>query len=128
MELRTTFSNGTSSRTINIKYLVVNVASAYNILLERPALNRLGAVASTRHMNMKLPSLRGGVIVIKFDQKAARKCYENSLKNKRGVCVVAAQPQEIEEATRVEIAREWRIEPACRVQEREIGGKKFKLG
>jgi len=42
--------------------------------------------------------------------------------------MVAAQPPEIEEATRVEIARERRPKPAGEVQEREIGGKKFKLG
>jgi len=65
VELRITFSDGTSSRTISIGYLVVNVLSAYNILLGRPSLNRLGAVALTRHMKMKLPSLEGGVIVIK---------------------------------------------------------------
>ena len=91
VELRTTFSYGTSSCTINSRYLVVNAFSAYNILLGRPALNRLGAVASTRHMKMKLPSFRGGIIVIKSNQKATKKCYENILKTKRGVCVVIAQ-------------------------------------
>jgi len=91
VELRTTFSDGTSSRTTSVKYLVVNVVLTYNMLLGRPSLNRLGAVASTRHMKMKLPSLEGGVIVIKSDQKETRKCYENNLKNKRGVCVVAIQ-------------------------------------
>ena len=75
MELRTTFSNGTSSRMINI----------------RPALNKLGAVALTRHMKMKFPSFEGGVIVIKSDQETAKKCYKNSLKNKRGICVIAEQ-------------------------------------
>ena len=67
VELRTTFSDGTSSRTISIGYLVVNIVLAYNILLGRPSLNRLGAVASTRHMKMKLPSFEGGVIIIKSD-------------------------------------------------------------
>ena len=67
VELRTTFSDGTSSHTINIRYLVVNVVSAYNMLLGRPSLNRLGAVASTRHMKMKLPSLERGIIVTKSD-------------------------------------------------------------
>jgi len=110
---------------MNIRYLIVNFCSAYNILLGRPALNRLGVVASTRHMKMKLPSLEGGVITIKSDQKAAKKCYKNSLKTKRGVC---AQPQEVERVTRAEIAQERRPEPAGEVQEREIGGKKFKLG
>jgi len=44
---------------------VVNANSAYNILLGRPALNRLRAVSSTRHMKMKLPDLSGKVIMIK---------------------------------------------------------------
>jgi len=57
-ELRTTFTDGIASCT------VVNAPSAYNILLGIPALNRLGAIASTRHMKMKLPSLWGTVITI----------------------------------------------------------------
>jgi len=88
LELRTTFTNGAASRTESIRYLVVNANSAYNILLGRPALNRLRAVSSTRHMKMKLPDLSGEVIVIRSDQEEARKCYENSLKTKRGVVMV----------------------------------------
>ncbi len=74
VELRTIFTDDTASRTTNITYLVVNAPSAYNILLGRSALNRLQVVASTRPMKMKLPSLEGGVITIKSDQKAAKKC------------------------------------------------------
>jgi len=88
LELRTTFTDGTTSRTESIRYLVVNAKTAYNILLGRPALNRLRAVASTHHMKMKLPDLSGKVIVIKSDQEETRKCYENSLKTKRGVFMV----------------------------------------
>jgi len=120
-------TDGTTSRTTNIRYLVVNASSAYNILLGRPALKRLGVVASTRHMKMKLPSLEGGVITIKSDQKVTKKFYENSLKTKRGVCAIIAQPQEAGGVTRAEISRERRLEPAGEVQEREIRGKKFKL-
>ena len=43
-------------------------------------------------MKMKLPDLSGKVIVIKLDQEEARKCYENSLKTKRGVFVVYERP------------------------------------
>ena len=74
LELRTTFTDGTVSRTESIRYLVVNASSAYN-MLGRPTLNRLGAVASTRHMKMKLPNLTGKVITIKSDQKEAKRCY-----------------------------------------------------
>jgi len=59
LELRTTFTDGTASRTGSIMYLVVNASSAYNMLLGRPTLNRLGVVPSTRHMQMKLPDLAG---------------------------------------------------------------------
>ena len=102
LELRTTFTDGTTSRTESIRYLVVNANSTYNILLGRPTLNRLRAVSSTRHMKMKLPDLSGKVIVIKSDQEEARKCYENSLKTKRGVFMVLEQtlvpdtPMEVE--------------------------------
>ncbi|XP_068498165.1 uncharacterized protein [Phaseolus vulgaris] len=62
IELRMTFTDGTAARTERIKYLVVNAPSAYNFLLGRPTLNRLGAVPSTRHMKLKLPSMEGTVI------------------------------------------------------------------
>ena len=41
IELRMIFTDGAASRTTKIRYLVVNVPSAYNILLGRPALNRI---------------------------------------------------------------------------------------
>jgi len=53
-------------------------------------------------MKMKLPDLSGRVIVIKSDQDEARKCYENSLKTKRGVFMVlerspiSVMPMEVE--------------------------------
>jgi len=128
VELRNTFTDGTTSHIANIRYLVVNAPSAYNILLASPALNRIGAVASSRHMKMKLPSLEGAVITMKSDQKEAKRCYENSLKTNREVCAVTTQPPREEGVTRVEIAWERRPEPAGEVLEREIGGKKFKLG
>ena len=92
IELRTTFTDGAASRTEKIKYLVVNAPSAYNILLGRPTLNRIGVVPSTRHMKVKFPSMEGVVITIKSDQKEAKKCYENSLKNKRSVSYITTTP------------------------------------
>jgi len=112
IELRMTFTNSTTSRTVNIRH----------------ALNRIGAIASTRHVKMKLPSLEGIVITIKSDQKEAKKCYENNLKTKRGVFVVTTQPPREEEVARAEMARERRPEPAKDVLEREISGKKFMFG
>jgi len=106
LELRTTFTDGAASRTESIRYLVVNANSAYNILLGRPALNRLRAVASTRHMKIKLPNLSGRVIVIKSDKEEARKCYENSLKTKRGVFMVFERPPSSDTMMEVEPSNE----------------------
>ena len=92
IELRTTFTDEAASRTEKIRYLVVHAPSAYNILLGRPTLNRIGAVPSTRHMKVKLPSMEGVVITIRSDQKEAKKCYENSLRNKRSVSYITTTP------------------------------------
>jgi len=102
LELRTTCTDGTTSRTESIRYLVVNANLAYNILLGRTSLNRLRAVASTRHMKMKLPDLSGRVIMIKSVQEEARKCYDNSLKTKRGVFMVMERPPIAETPMEVE--------------------------
>jgi len=71
--------------------------------LGRPTLNRTGVVPSTRHMKVKLPSMEGLIITICSDQKEAKNCYENSLKNKRSVCHVTTTPP-----PGVESARETR--------------------
>ena len=89
-------------RTESIRYLVVNANSAYIILLGRPALNRLRAVSSSGHMKMKLPDLSGKVIVIKSDQEEARRCYENSLKTKRGIVMVIERPPVSDSPTELE--------------------------
>jgi len=63
-------------------------------------------------MKMKLPSLEGTVITIKYDKKEAKRFYENNLKTKRGVYAVTTQPPREEGVTRVEIVRDRRPEPA----------------
>ncbi|XP_068503841.1 uncharacterized protein [Phaseolus vulgaris] len=92
LELRTTFTDCTTSYIVNISYLVVNAPSTYNILLGRPVLNRIGAIASSRYMKMKLPSLEGTMITTKSDQKEAKRCYKNNLKTKKGVYTITTQP------------------------------------
>ena len=77
---------------------------AYNILLGRPTLNRLGAVPSTRHMKLKLSSMEGVVITIKSDQKEARRCYKNSLKQRRNLCHVTSTPPSGVDERRAEVA------------------------
>ena len=89
-----TFSDESAAMTVTAKYIIANASFAYNLLLGRPSFNRLGTVASTTYMKMKLPSIKGRVITIKADQKMARKCYESSLKNSIGTYAVTIQPGE----------------------------------
>jgi len=47
VELRTTFFDESTAKTITMKYFGFNTPSAYNLLLGRPSLKRLGMVASS---------------------------------------------------------------------------------
>lgn len=72
---------GWGSSEYYIKYIIVNAHSFYNLLVRRPSYNKLGAIVSTMHLKLKLPSPDGKVMPMKLDQKVAHKCYENSLRN-----------------------------------------------
>ena len=93
VELRTTFGTGDLTKTIPIRYIVVDAHSAYNVLLGRPTLNRLGAVVSSPHLKVKFHTDDGRVSTIDVDQEVARKCYENSLKGRPKVPPTAAPPK-----------------------------------
>ncbi|XP_057747541.1 uncharacterized protein LOC130966731 [Arachis stenosperma] len=80
--LHTTFGKGIKSKTLSIDFIVVDVGLAYNALIGRTTLNRLGAVVSTAHLCMKFPTPEE-IATIRGDQKLARKCYNESL-NLRG--------------------------------------------
>lgn len=80
VELLTTIGSGELSRTITVKYVIIDAKASYNILLGRPSLNDLEAVVSTPHLAMKFPSTSGRIVTVKADQKMARQCYADSLK------------------------------------------------
>jgi len=80
IELYTTFGEGKSTRTIKIRYLVINGNTSYHILLGRPSINWLMAIVSTPHLAMKFPSRTSDILTIHVDQKEARECYAESLR------------------------------------------------
>ena len=80
INLYTTFGEGKSTRTIKIRYLVIDANTSYNILLGRPSINRLMAIVSTPHLAMKFPSRSGDILTVHVDQKEARECYAESLR------------------------------------------------
>ncbi|KAL0427159.1 UNVERIFIED_CONTAM: hypothetical protein Slati_2890700 [Sesamum latifolium] len=83
---------GTTRKTCLLKFLVVDVPSAYNVILGRPTLNTFQAVVSTYHMKIKFPT-PGGVGEVQGDPLQSRECYVEAVRKgqKRNVDDVLAQ-------------------------------------
>ena len=64
--------------TKEIDFLIVDCPSTYNIILGRPALNRLRVATSTYYLKVKFP-IAHGVGEIRGDQVLARECYQAAL-------------------------------------------------
>jgi len=64
--------------TKEIDFLIVDCPSTYNIILGRPALNRLKVVTSTYHLKVKFPTAYG-VGEIRGDQVLVRESYQVAL-------------------------------------------------
>ena len=67
--------------TAEVRFLVVDAPSAYNLLLGRPSLKAIKAIPSAYHMMIKFPTT-SGVGMIRGDQLVARECYSASVKKK----------------------------------------------
>ncbi|KAL0355695.1 UNVERIFIED_CONTAM: hypothetical protein Sradi_4016400 [Sesamum radiatum] len=71
-------------KTCLLKFLVVDIPSAYNIILGRPTLNAFRAVISTYHTNIKFP-VDGGVGKVQADVLQAWKCYVEAIKRRKKI-------------------------------------------
>jgi len=78
--LHTVFRDDAQTKTIPIRFFVVDAPTSYNVLLGWPSLNTLGAVVFTPHLAMKFPSPSGDIVTIHSDQRLARECYMVSLR------------------------------------------------
>ncbi|XP_073298507.1 uncharacterized protein [Primulina huaijiensis] len=61
-------------KTVMTIFTIVDATSSYNIILGRPAMNEMRAVASNYHQKIKFP-VRVQVGEVKGDQPSSRKCY-----------------------------------------------------
>ena len=64
-----------------VRFLIVDAPLAYNILLGRPSLNAIRVIPSAYHMVIKFPTVNG-VGMVRGDQRVARECYLESMKQK----------------------------------------------
>ena len=56
INLHITFRDELYSKTIITKFMVINIPSTYNIIVDQLTLNKLQAIVSTYHMMMKFPT------------------------------------------------------------------------
>ncbi|RRT40605.1 hypothetical protein B296_00058414 [Ensete ventricosum] len=72
--LPVTFGDEPRTKTLMVHFTVVDLPSAYNVIIRRLTLNMLGAVVSTYHHSMKF-STNAGPRKIKSDPQELRRCY-----------------------------------------------------
>ena len=78
-----TVTVGTHPRqlTRQLDFLLVDCPSSYNVMIERPTLNRRKAATSTYYLKVKLPT-KNDVGEVKGDQVLAKECYQAMLATK----------------------------------------------
>ncbi|XP_075499328.1 uncharacterized protein LOC142537719 [Primulina tabacum] len=77
--LPSTLGSQDLKRTVMTSFTVVDSPSSYNIILGRPAMNELRAVASTYHQKIKFP-VGARVGEVRGDQPSSRKCYVEAVR------------------------------------------------
>ena len=80
--------------TKEIDFLIVDCPSTYNIILGRPALNKLRAATSTYYLKVRFPTAHG-VGEITGDQVLTRECYQAALKSRENHTWVINEPKPI---------------------------------
>ncbi|XP_075515568.1 uncharacterized protein LOC142550215 [Primulina tabacum] len=66
-------------KTVMTFFTVVDSPSSYNIIMGRPAMNELKAVASTYHQKIKFP-VGDRIGEVRGDQSSSRKCYVEAVR------------------------------------------------
>ncbi|KAL0412207.1 UNVERIFIED_CONTAM: Pro-Pol polyprotein [Sesamum latifolium] len=79
VSLPLTMERGATRKTCLLKFLVVDVPSAYTVILGRPTLNTFQAIISTYHMKIKFSTL-GGVGEVQGDPLQSRRCYVDTVR------------------------------------------------
>ena len=71
----------TSSKTVEVDFIVVDAYSPYTAIVAKPWLHTLGAVSSTLYQKIKYPS-EGQIEEILGDQTMARQCMVAAIRHR----------------------------------------------
>ncbi|GKV43341.1 hypothetical protein SLEP1_g50644 [Rubroshorea leprosula] len=78
LTLHVAFGSGRTYVTPSVRFLVVKMASSFNIVIGRPTLTEIRAVVSQSHLYMKFPTPMG-IATLRGNQEVARHCYITSV-------------------------------------------------
>ncbi|GKV39077.1 hypothetical protein SLEP1_g46896 [Rubroshorea leprosula] len=78
LTLNVAFGRGRTYVTPSVRFLVVKMASSFNIVIGRPTLTEIRAVVSQSHLCMKFPTPMG-IATLRGNQEVARHCYITSV-------------------------------------------------
>ncbi|GKV25716.1 hypothetical protein SLEP1_g35111 [Rubroshorea leprosula] len=78
LTLHVAFGSGRTYVTPSVRFLVVKMASSFNIVIGRPTLTEIRAVVSQSHLCMKFPTPMG-IATLRGNQEVARHCYITSV-------------------------------------------------
>lgn len=83
LSIMATFGSRDHVKNIQVRYLIINATSPYNIIIGRPLFNALKAALSTLYLKLKYPLEDDQVRIVKGDQGITRKYYKDSPRLKR---------------------------------------------
>ncbi|GKV26840.1 hypothetical protein SLEP1_g36064 [Rubroshorea leprosula] len=78
LTLHVAFRSGRTYVTPSVQFLVVKMASSFNIVIGRPTLTEIRVVVSQSHLCMKFPTPMG-IATLRGNQEVARHCYITSV-------------------------------------------------
>ena len=81
IQLVLTLGDPPCQATTMVRFLIMDAPSAFNILFGRPSLNAIRAISSAYNMVIKFPTANE-VGIVRGDQRIARECYSESMKQK----------------------------------------------
>ncbi|KAJ8422439.1 hypothetical protein Cgig2_019156 [Carnegiea gigantea] len=78
------FGDKLKSKNLEVDFLVVDVPTAYNVILGRPTLHKVKAVIAPYLIQLQFDADDGSIGEMRRDQRTARECYLNKEQGKRG--------------------------------------------
>ncbi|PWA89450.1 reverse transcriptase domain-containing protein [Artemisia annua] len=85
--------SGRGSKTVMAEFMVVRAPSPYNVILGRPGMRQLGAIASTIHSLIKFP-VESGIATVRGETHRPNECLHITRKRERDSTLIGSPSTE----------------------------------